>query len=112
MSPPGAVAGTARRVDPAMLRVWGLIGVLAVAAIELTSTVLSGQNQYIGNIHIPWIVLAFAFAFCHATSVHFEVRRQAQGVQLSQFPLVLGFFFSSPLDVVSAAAAGMMLALL
>ena len=35
MSPPGAVAGTARRVDPAMLRVWGLIGVLAVAAIAL-----------------------------------------------------------------------------
>jgi len=106
MSPPGAVAGTARRADPAMLRVWALIGGFAIAAVLLTGTTLANRDPYVPDVHIPWLVLAAAFAFCLATSVHFEVRRQAHGVQLSQLPLVLGFFFYSPMALVAAATVG------
>jgi GGDEF domain-containing protein len=89
-----------------MLRVWALISGFAIAAIALTATTLADRPVYMPDVHIHWSVLAVAFAFCLATSIHFEVRRQAQGVQLSQLPLVLGLFFCSPVGLVAAAAVG------
>src|SRR5918999_4260897 len=62
-------------------------------------------------LHIPWPILAAGFYFAEVYVVHLQVRRDAHSFSLSEIPLVLGLFFSSPAELVIAQLVGAAIAL-
>ena len=109
MSSPSAVAGSTPRVDPVMLRVWMLVAGSVLVTATLLLTTLRDVPAYLDTVSVPWVALTAAFAFAYSASIQFEVRRQSQTVQLTQLPLVVGLFFTTPTTLVSACAVGLLL---
>ena len=58
---------------------------------------------------IPWWVLTVLFGVGEVFVLHIQVRREAQTVSLSEIPLVLGLFFSTPPDFVVGWLVGPLL---
>ncbi|GEM_PF-1117587 len=56
--------------------------------------------------HLPWWVLAVMFGVAELVVLHLQVRHQAQTLSLSELPLVVALFFSSPTEMVVAVAVG------
>lgn len=64
-----------------------------------------------GNHRLPWWFLAGLFLVAELCVVHVHVRGDAHSFSLSEVPLVLGLFCSEPLQLVTAQAVGVALAL-
>ncbi|MDQ6692660.1 MAG: EAL domain-containing protein, partial [Candidatus Dormibacteraeota bacterium] len=97
---------------PPRVRVWALNS--AVATITVALLVASGHSgsRLAGPIHLPWWLLAIAFAGAEIFVVHVRFRRNAHTLSLNEIPLVLAFFFSSPLELVAGIVVGSAAALL
>ena len=92
-------------------KVWLLnIGLSGLAAL-LFLFLVRGLPSLPHPFHIPWPVLAAAFYFAEVYVVHLQVRRDAHSFSLSEIPLVLGLFFSSPTELVLAQLVGAAVAL-
>jgi signal transduction histidine kinase len=95
---------------PGAKSVWVLNAVLSAAAAGLylgfvrtlpRSGVLLGSD-----FHVPWWTLAILFYAAEVYVVHFQFRRDAHSLSLSEIPLVLGLFFTSPQGLIAAQLLG------
>jgi diguanylate cyclase (GGDEF)-like protein len=66
-------------------------------------------EQY--QLHLPWWLLVLGFYLTEGFVVHFQFRREAHTISLSEIPLVLGLFSTSPGRLVLAQLLGAGLAL-
>ena len=55
---------------------------------------------------LPWPLLAVAFATAELKVIQVHFRRETHSFSLSEFPAVIGFFFLSPIDYVTAVLVG------
>ncbi|MHB8717617.1 MAG: putative bifunctional diguanylate cyclase/phosphodiesterase [Candidatus Dormibacteria bacterium] len=92
-------------------RVWALNALLAVIAAIVALTAVSRLDLSTPPLQIPWVGLAALFALAESWRVFVHFRRNAHSFSLSEVPLVIGLFFSSPHMVVSARLAGALVAL-
>jgi diguanylate cyclase (GGDEF)-like protein len=90
-------------------RVCGLILVLAAVAavVWCQAAHLPG---YRSDTYLNWIILAGLSAAAERFVLHIQLRREAQGVSLSEVPQVLGLFLATPLDFGVGRMLGMLLA--
>ena len=85
--------------------------VLAVIAVLLGIGALLGHpflqsGPYLASPTLPWWVLALAFAATESIVLHIQRGRQARSVSMSELPLVLGFFFATPLALLVGRLVG------
>ena len=92
-----------RGIQPAA-RVWLFILLLATLGVGLYVGVVRGLPTPAGPIVLPLWVVAIGFYVIEIKVVHLHFRRGAHSFSLSEVPLVIGFFFASPGDVVLAHA--------
>jgi signal transduction histidine kinase len=92
-------------------KVWLLNLCLTVAAIDIFLFLVRPLDSLPHPLHIPWPLLAAGFYFAEVYVVHLQVRRDAHSFSLSEIPLVLGLFFSSPTELVLAQLVGAAVAL-
>jgi signal transduction histidine kinase len=96
-------------------RVWVLNTLLVTAATALYWGVLRTLPMHSqlqpSTVHIPWWALAILFYLSEIYVVHFPFRQDSQSLSLSEIPLVLGLFFTSPEGLIAAQVIGAALAL-
>ena len=73
-------------------------------ALWLVAGRLAGMPD--APLHIPWYVLAVAFAVVEVHFVHLDFRDQSHAVTLSEVPLLLGLAFTAPGGLVLARVVG------
>jgi diguanylate cyclase (GGDEF)-like protein len=79
-------------------RIWAINAVLLAIAAALVP-VLAGRHAVIDrDLPAGWLMLLFAIVT--ANPLHFQFRKQPRAVQIEAVPLVIGFFFFSPLTLV------------
>ena len=107
-TPPARKART-----PGTGRIWLLNAALAAAACLLVALVLKDMEG-LGStdIHVPWWALALLFGLAEVFVIHLQFRNDAHSFSLSEIPLVLGLFFSSPWELIAGQALGAGIALL
>jgi diguanylate cyclase (GGDEF)-like protein len=91
------------------LRQAALVVAMAVAMLLATAVLgarFLGSGPFDTALTLPWWVMAIAFAATEAFVVHRQVQREAQTVSVSEFPLVLGLFFASPLQLLVGRLIG------
>ena len=92
--------------------VWVLTAVMAAAAAVAYALFIQDTPRLEGaGIHAPWWILAPLFCIVEIFVVHIQFRRDAHSFSLSEVPLVLGFFFSAPWEIIVAQLLGAGLAL-
>ncbi|MFN8624144.1 MAG: hypothetical protein U0869_25665, partial [Chloroflexota bacterium] len=121
VSPP--VHALRRALASPVLRVWGLITVMAVLAIlllvpvffdealmaipvQLVPGFLVGLPPYTGVV-----LLALIFLGVESKVIHLHFGRSAQSFSMSEVPVVLGLFFLSPVGFLAARFLGSLTAL-
>jgi len=86
-------------------RVWWIgprAGVLAITAGLLGVVVLAwarglaGIHEVVSSPRLAWWALVPLFVVAEVVVVHVQVRREAQAVSLSEIPLVLALFLTTP----------------
>ncbi|HEY7874378.1 MAG TPA: ATP-binding protein [Actinomycetota bacterium] len=92
-------------------KVWLLNVGLAAVATLIYVLFVRDLTSLAHPMHIPWPLLAAGFYFAEVYVVHLQVRRDAHSFSLSEIPLVLGLFFSSPSELVLAQLVGAAIAL-
>jgi diguanylate cyclase (GGDEF)-like protein len=85
--------------------------VLAMTVVLLCLATLVGRPlldvpALAGALRLPWWLLAAGFAATEACVLHIQIKREAQTVSTSEFPLVLGLFFASPLALLVGRLVG------
>ncbi len=95
--------------DSRTARVAGLALGLFLLAVLLYVTVVRQLPEPTATLRIPWWVLTVLFGVGEVFVLHIQVRREAQTVSLSEIPLVLGLFFSTPHDFVIGWLVGPLL---
>jgi diguanylate cyclase (GGDEF)-like protein len=109
---PAAVSGAVLRRVPVTARIWLLTGLLAAFATMIYLLLLRGQPGPRVDFHIPWPVMAFAVAVAELRVVEVHFRRETHSFSLSEFPAVVGMFFLSPGEYLSALLVGSAAALI
>jgi len=99
-----AAANTLRRVRE-VHPVWGLNVVVLVIAGALYFGPVQGLQQ-VASLHLPWWLVAIAFAVGERCVVHVHFRRGAHSFSLGDIPLVFGLLFCSAQGVVLACLIG------
>lgn len=94
---------------PRALRIVGLDVVLAVVAFTLVRSI--AEYEPVSGFHIPWLILAGSFYLAEIAVIHIEYRRDAHSFSMSEVPLVIGFFFAAPEDVILAQLVANIVAL-
>src|SRR3954451_12439301 len=90
-----------RRVSPAVaVSVYGLA--LAALAAVLFLTGVKGTAP-LSDPHLPWWVIAVAWAVAEACVVHLQFRRSAHSFSLADLPFVFGLLFASGGDFLAGA---------
>ncbi|MDQ3646411.1 MAG: ATP-binding protein [Actinomycetota bacterium] len=92
-------------------RVWLLNLAIAGAAVVVYYLWVLSAQPLVSPLHLPWWALAVLFAAAEVYVVHVQFRRDAHSLSLSEIPIVLGLFFSSPEELVFAQLLGAALAL-
>jgi signal transduction histidine kinase len=90
--------------------VWILNAVVVAAAAALywgfVAHLPRSDALLASGFHIPWWTLAILFYAAEVFVVHFQFRRDAHSLSLSEIPLVLGLFFTSPQGLIAAQIIG------
>jgi signal transduction histidine kinase len=94
------------------VRVWALNALLATIAGAVYLLWVRHTPGLAGPQRIPWWVMAAMFALAEISVVHFQLRREAHSFSLSEIPLVLGLFFTSPPGLVAGQLLGAAAALI
>ena len=96
-------------------RVWVLNAILGAAAAGFYWGVVDrlppSHALLRSDFQIPWWTLAILFYAAEVYVVHFQFRRDAHSLSLSEIPLVLGLFFTSPQGLIAAQIIGAVAAL-
>src|SRR2546421_6475528 len=99
-----AAVNTLRRVRE-LHPVWGL----NVVVLSIAGALSFGPVQGLGPVaplHLPWWLIAVAFAIAERAVVHVHFRRGAHSFSLGDIPLVFGLLFCSANGVVLACLIG------
>ena len=91
-------------------RVWILISAVVAVALLLIWTVRD-LPLLEAPIHITWLLLIPLVYVAELTVVHLQFRRDAHSFSMSEIPLVVGLYFTSPLGLIGAQLIGNALAL-
>jgi diguanylate cyclase (GGDEF)-like protein len=105
---PQAVAWPVWRLSPAQ-RLGVACGGLLFAAIGLWAGVLGPLTAYAAP-HVPWWALAIAFFATERWPLTVTVRRGMPSLGMAAAPLVIGLFYSTPIEVLGAAVLGVVAA--
>ena len=93
-------------------RVWLLTALMAAASVVLFVFFIQDAPRLEGaDIHVSWWMLAALFCLVEIFVIHLQFRRDAHSFSLSEIPLVLGFFFSAPWELVVGQLVGASIAL-
>jgi diguanylate cyclase (GGDEF)-like protein len=96
-----------RRTQP----IWVLNVVVLATAVALYAGPVAGL-QAVARPHLPWWLVAIAFALAERCVVHLHFRRGAHSFSLGDIPLVFGLIFCSANGVVLGCLLGSGLVLL
>jgi diguanylate cyclase (GGDEF)-like protein len=111
----GLMEGTPESAGPAKLararltgvgRVWLLVACMATVGLALIVTVGRHVAPLGAPVDVPWWALALMFYVAEANVVRVHFRRDAQSFSLSEIPIVLGLFFSTPSALVVGLLVG------
>lgn len=91
-------------------RVWILTAGLILVALTLTWTVRDLPSLE-GPVRVAWPVLIPFVYLAEVTVVHLQFRKDAHTFSMSEIPLVVGLFFTSPIGLIGAQLVGNALAL-
>ena len=92
------------RVSPAVaVSVYGLV--LAALAAALFFTSVKGEPP-LDDPHLPWWVIAVAWAVAETCVVHLQFRRSAHSFSLADLPFIFGLLFASGGDFLAGALVG------
>jgi signal transduction histidine kinase len=92
-------------------RLWALALSLGAVAGAIYTLFLRNARAYDSSIHVPWQVLALAFAATEVFVAHVHFRKQSESFSLSEVPLIVGLFFVAPGVVIAAQLTGGAIAL-
>jgi diguanylate cyclase (GGDEF)-like protein len=109
-----ASRGEARPTGPRLsgaARIWILTAAIAAAAAALYFGAVRDLAGTGARPHLPWWALVPMFYVAEISVVHLRFRRDAHSFSMSEIPLVLGLFFSSPALLVPAQLLGSAFAL-
>ena len=90
-------------------RLWVACVGLLVASCGLWVGVVGTLPAY-ATPHVPWWILAVAFFATERWPLTVNIRRGMPSLGMSAAPLVIGLFYSTPLEVLGAAVAGVTVA--
>ncbi len=82
---------------------------LCAALVATTAAVILGLETLApgpARLHLPWWLLAMAFAATEVCVVHIHIRRSSHSLTLGEIPLVLGLLFASPVELIVAWIVG------
>lgn len=88
------------------IQLWLLVAGIGAAGTGLTILMSAVPIVRASEIAIPWWLLALLFYLAEVRVMHLQFQREAHSFTLSEIPLVLGLFFSSPVELVLAAVVG------
>src|SRR4051812_7149588 len=106
-----AVASDARPESSATRKIVLFTATLAAAATVLYIAVVSQERTISSTVHVPWPLLAIAFALADSFAVHVEVRDNAHSFTMNELPLMIGLFLCTPEQLIAARLVGMLLGL-
>ena len=86
-------------------RVLALAAVVALAAAALIYAARDLPVIY-PDLQLRWFHLSIGFFVSELTVVHLRCRRDAHSFSMSEIPLVIGFFFAAPLELVLGQLIG------
>lgn len=89
-----------------VVRVWAFNTSLGLVAAILYLRGVAHLPQTWNAVHVPWPLLTAGFALVSTLRVYIHFRRNAQAYTLSEIPLVIGLFFSTPDELLLARVAG------
>ena len=96
----------ARRLWGTMPRVWAFNGLLALLALLLYLEGVARLPAGGEADHLFWPILAAIFALVSIARVYIHFQRSSQAYSLSEIPLVIGLFFSTPDELLLARVLG------
>jgi diguanylate cyclase (GGDEF)-like protein len=88
---------------PSFGLLWLLTAAMGVAAATFLAPMI-GWSDIPHVPHVPWLVMAVAFAISESCALHLQFRGETHTVTLSEILLVLGLFVLSPVELVGAQA--------
>jgi diguanylate cyclase (GGDEF)-like protein len=91
---------------PPSARIWTFSAMLAALAVLIYANQLAGIATPPSRLGLPWPLLAAGFATAELKVVQVHFRRETHSFSLSEFPAVIGLFFLSPFDYVTAVLVG------
>ena len=108
---PAAVGSVVAPRPPAVGRVRLLVVLVGAAAASLWWLVGRHVPTPEGPLDVPWWALLPAVVAAQTGVVHFQVRRQAQGISLCHLPIAVGLLCTAPLAFVLTRTVGGALAM-
>ncbi|MCA1831008.1 MAG: EAL domain-containing protein, partial [Actinobacteria bacterium] len=79
---------------------------MAAVTAGLLLAVVPKTHSFIAPHRLPWWGLAVGFFVSEVLVIHLPLRRDAHSLSMSELPLVIGLFFSSPIAIVAARFVG------
>jgi diguanylate cyclase (GGDEF)-like protein len=102
--------GTGRRPSPTTEfkkpPVWLFTAILSAVGAGMFVVHVAGLERFEAPVYIPWWGLAILFYVTETTVVRIGFRSDQYWFSLSEIPLVLGLFFTSPIEFVVAQVVG------
>lgn len=89
-----------------------LAGGLVLLAAAVYFGLVKGIDPIDGPVEVPWWALTAMFCLGEILVVHVQFRRNAYSFSLSEIPLVIGLFASTPSELVLAHVLGSAIALI
>ncbi len=86
-----------------MRRVWVFSVILAAAS----ATLVWSQSSWVvahPTVSIPWWAMGIIFYVAERSVMHLRFRKDAHSFSMSEIPLIIGMFFTSPLGLVAGQA--------
>jgi hypothetical protein len=100
----GMESGRSRSLRP--LALWLLAAGMATGAVALLHFGLSSDQPFDHAVHMPWVMLAVAFALFEMHSLNLRFRGETHTFNLNEIALVVGLLVVSPSRLVIAELIG------
>src|SRR2546430_11661093 len=88
------------------LALWLLAAGMAVGGVALLRLGVDHDQVFVRSIHVPWILLALAFAIFEMHSFNLRFRGETHQFNLNEIVLVVGLLVMSPSGLVLAELLG------
>ncbi len=106
MSGAAVATGKPKAARTPIILVWAFTFALAAGALLIWEGPVTGLSDVRSHLHLPWVLLAAAFALGHFAAVRVEFRNQSHSLNLADAVLLPAIVFTSPAGVVLAATVG------